>query len=597
MAQATGFYDTTRQPDVSFKDLFDLRNASKKQYLDQIFAANIAKQNVVDPNTGKVVTYAGDLNNSGFYKAAADAGLGPSEMQAAMQYRAAQNQADAGQQQSNQMLRLYGADPAAAGRNGAQIGEPGIGSAPNPSAGQPTSSSQSDAPSAPAEPSNRLVTAAPPDPAQAPQTTPTFADYFQKLKASAQAARDQPAQAPSPALGQNSQALAQLFGMRPAANGNLQAPTPAPEQGSQDIHGEIEINPGQQAAPPSPTMQLPPPVVAQSATVPVQLPDTRDARQAVEDSYDPSRSMAGIASSGARITDAQIPPDSDKVGLERYRQGLQAAGGSTLPVGASHADIMAGAQQVATQRSQKLAMAGLRDPQKMTEAFGAMSTLGQELASELDKGGIGQMGDIQSQHVQNEGNARANQTQDWTVQGRQAVQGSGLDPAKIGPDQAVSLIARKNTLDGLSDLVNNNGDDLRGENGPNAQRAAIITTANDLAQIENVGTEAGNARLNTLLEFAPGLQKAVQEGGIQALPGAFTKMMASDPDAGYAALQKMVTLTKRDGILVGQLRAAGMKNPYPSAMPPKIASKESPEYRALKSGEQFYTPDGVLRKR
>jgi hypothetical protein len=226
-----------------------------------------------------------------------------------------------------------------------------------------------------------------------------------------------------------------------------------------------------------------------------------------------------------------------------------------------------------------------------------MSTLGQELASELDKGGIGQMGDIQSQNVQKEGNARANQTQDWTVQGRQAVTGMGLDPTKIGPDQAVSLIARKNTLDGLSDLVNSNGDDLKGVNGPNAQRAAITTTANDLAQIENVGTEAGNARLNTLLEFAPGLQKAIQEGGIQALPGAFTKMMASDPEAGYAALQKMVTLTKRDGILVGQLKAAGMTNPYPSAAPPKITSKESPEYQALKPGDHFYSPDGVLRYR
>src|ERR1035437_5712074 len=158
MAQATGFYDTTRQPDVSFKDLFDLRNASKKQYLDQIFAANIAKQNVVDPNTRNVVPSAGDLNNSGFYKAAADAGLGPSEMQAAMQYRAAQNQADAGQQQSNQMLRLYGADPAAAGRNGAQIGEPGTGPPPTPPAAQPTASSQWDPPPPPPpiDPANKL---------------------------------------------------------------------------------------------------------------------------------------------------------------------------------------------------------------------------------------------------------------------------------------------------------------------------------------------------------------------------------------------------------------------------------------------------------
>ena len=325
MAQATNWYNSPTPAPLGMSDMLAIKDAAQARNLKDIFAANIAKQNIVDPNTGKVVTYAGDLNNSGFYKAAADAGLGREEIQAAMQYRAAQNQADVGQQQSNQMLRLYGADPTAAGRNGAQIGEPGIGSAPNPSAGQPTASSQTDTPAAaaPAEPSNRLVTAEPPPapeaqaapppaPASAPQQAApsSFGDYFQQLKASAQAARaqtglPQQAEPTDPALqpSLNSEALAKLFGMqpRPAANGNLQAPAPAPEQGSQDIQGQIEINPGQQAAPPSPTMQLPPPVVAQSPTVPVQLPDTRDARQAVEDSYNPANSMMGRMTAAASV--------------------------------------------------------------------------------------------------------------------------------------------------------------------------------------------------------------------------------------------------------------------------------------------------------
>jgi hypothetical protein len=301
MAQATNWYNSPTPAPLGMSDMLAIKDAAQARKLKDIFAANMDAR--------------GNLNQSGFYKDAAAAGMGKDEMEAAMQYRAAQNQADVGQQQSNQMLRLYGADPTAAGRNSAQIGEPGIGSAPNPSAGQPTASSQTDTPAAaaPAEPSNRLVTAAPPPaPASAPQQAApsSFVDYFQQLKASAQAARaqtglPQQAEPTDPALqpSLNSEALAKLFGMqpRPAANGNLQATAPAPEQGSQDIQGQVEINPGQQAAPPSPTMQLPPPVVAQSPTVPVQLPDTRDARQAVEDSYNPANSMMGRMTAAASV--------------------------------------------------------------------------------------------------------------------------------------------------------------------------------------------------------------------------------------------------------------------------------------------------------
>lgn len=332
MAQVTNWYDSPTPAPLGMRDMLAIKDAAQARKLKDIFAANIATAPVygTDPNTGAqiVVTRPGDLDESGFYKAAAAAGLGKDEMEAAMQYNAAQKGAQVNTQYANAQLRNMGADPTAAGRNNAQIGEPGIGSAPNPSAGQPTAASQMDAPMS-AEPSNRLVTAAPPPPpAPAPAPAPqqvapsSFTDYFQQLKASAQAARaqlglPQQAEPTAPALqpSLNSQALAKLFGMqpRPAANGDLQAPAPAPEQGSQDIQGQVEINPGQQTAPPSPTMQLPPPVVAQSDTVPVQLPDNRSAQQAVEDSYDPSKTMMGrmvASASSGPLAFTKDTPDS-----------------------------------------------------------------------------------------------------------------------------------------------------------------------------------------------------------------------------------------------------------------------------------------------
>jgi hypothetical protein len=70
---------------------------TKQLLLDKAFSDNIAKQDVVDPKTGKVITYAGDLNLSGFYRDAAAAGLGPNEMQAARQYDQQQKSAHANQ--------------------------------------------------------------------------------------------------------------------------------------------------------------------------------------------------------------------------------------------------------------------------------------------------------------------------------------------------------------------------------------------------------------------------------------------------------------------------------------------------------------------
>ena len=68
--------------------------------------------------------------------------------------------------------------------------------------------------------------------------------------------------------------------------------------------------------------------------------------------------------------------------------------------------------------------------------------------------------------------------------------------------------------------------------------------------------------MNTLLEFAPGVQKAFLEQGIKAVPDAFAKSLVANPAEGYRALRQMVEMTKVDGILSGQLRAAGMDNPF-----------------------------------
>lgn len=167
-----------------------------------------------------------------------------------------------------------------------------------------------------------------------------------------------------------------------------------------------------------------------------------------------------------------------------------------------------------------------------------------------------------SQDLAFQSNERAQTQFEWSQDGRKAVQTLGLDPSRVTPDQAVDLISRKNTLDGLGAMVDHSADALMGKEGPYAQRAAITAIVNNLSQVENVGTEAGNARMNTLLEFAPGVQKAFLEQGIKAVPDAFAKSLVANPAEGYRALRQMVEMTKVDGILSGQLRAAGMDNPF-----------------------------------
>lgn len=186
----------------------------------------------------------------------------------------------------------------------------------------------------------------------------------------------------------------------------------------------------------------------------------------------------------------------------------------------------------------------------------------QGLTSKFFAGGGEQFDKQRAQDLALQGNERAQTQFEWSKSGRDAVQKMGLDPSRVTPDQAVDLISRRNTLDGLGAMVDHSADALMGKEGPYAQRAAITAIVNNLSQVENVGTEAGNARMNTLLEFAPGVQKAFLEQGIKAVPDAFAKSLVANPAEGYRALRQMVEMTKVDGILSGQLRAAGMDNPF-----------------------------------
>lgn len=99
---------------VSWKDLQDIQNAAydrdQKRGLDELFSQNIDSK--------------GNLNEHAFYTGVAARGLNPEAAREAMKYYQDQKKADVATQIANQTLRMYGANPNAGGRNGAQIGEP-----------------------------------------------------------------------------------------------------------------------------------------------------------------------------------------------------------------------------------------------------------------------------------------------------------------------------------------------------------------------------------------------------------------------------------------------------------------------------------------
>ena len=262
MAQAQGFYQSQPGPALGWDQLQAMQQSGyrfgQSQDLDKIFAKNIATQNVTDPNTGKVVTRAGDLDQGGFYRDAAAAGIGADQYSEPFKYYLGQKRAESDAVGQKQGLQLMGVSQPTQTRNGAAVGEAPItisGQLPltidglfpamqakmgsDSQGAQPQAQNTGGAPGQTAEnagPSNPLVPATAPDSGPSPLSKDSL---FQSMKS----------KMPD---GQNL--------------------------------GQTVIQGQDAALRPSPTMQLPEPIPTDPQSTISRAPDTRTHLQAVEDS-------------------------------------------------------------------------------------------------------------------------------------------------------------------------------------------------------------------------------------------------------------------------------------------------------------------------
>ncbi len=281
MAQAQGFYQSEPPKGPSWSELQEMQQKTysfkKQKDLNRIFAKNVAQQTVTDPNTGKVITRAGDIDQAGYYRDAAQAGLSPDAISEGLKQFMGQRRAESELIGINMAQQQMGVANPTQTRNNASVGEPAItqtgakdaldswfedakskATASNPAAentgGAPGQTTES------AGPSNPLVPATAPDPVKAPLTKES------------------------------------LFAtLRPGASAD-----------GQDLgQGRIQAQPAPVTQ--TPTMQLPEPVPQPQGQI-SQAPDNRTHMQAIEDS------AAGAPLAGAGV----IPANGDYSGFFNY---------------------------------------------------------------------------------------------------------------------------------------------------------------------------------------------------------------------------------------------------------------------------------------
>ena len=284
MAQAQGFYQSQPQPQLGWDQIQEMRQKGyqfrQAQDLDKIFAKNIAKEPVLGPD-GSIITRPGDLDQAGFYRDAATAGIGADQFPKGVEYYLAQKKAESEAVGTNLGLRQMGVEKPVQSRNNASVGEPAItqtgakdalaswfeDAKAKATTSNPTAENTGGAPGQTAEsagPSNPLVPASAPEPTKAPLTKESL-----------------------------------FAALRPGASAD-----------GQDLgQGKIEAQPGPLTQ--TPAMQLPE-LAPQAQGLISQAPDTRTHMQAVED----SAAGAPIPGAGA------IPANGDYSGFFNYENAV-----------------------------------------------------------------------------------------------------------------------------------------------------------------------------------------------------------------------------------------------------------------------------------
>jgi hypothetical protein len=281
MAQAQ-FIPTAPAPSESWGQLQEIQQKTydfkKKKDLNRIFAKNVAQQTVTDPSTGKVITRAGDIDQAGYYRDAAQAGLSPEAISEGLKQFMGQRRAESELVNLNIGQRQTGVDSPTQTRNNASVGEPAITQKPltndaldswfedmkgKATASNPTAENTGGAPGQTAEstgPSNPLVPATAPEPVKAPLTKESL-----------------------------------FAALRPGASAD-----------GQDLgQGKIQAQPAPVTQ--TPTMQLPE-LAPQPQGQISQAPDNRTHMQAIED----SAANAPLPGAGA------IPANGDYSGFFNY---------------------------------------------------------------------------------------------------------------------------------------------------------------------------------------------------------------------------------------------------------------------------------------
>jgi hypothetical protein len=245
-------------------DWKDLNETADKTSLRRLFARSLDA--------------TGNVDERGFYQSIKDVGLGPAEAKTAMDWLAAQKGNQANTAMQNTQIRAMGYNPAAAGRAGAQIGEP-----------EPVEVTR-----------NPLIPSAPPEQGSQRKGNWSLSDWFNGMKAKAEQPQAQPQAMPD---------AQQIAAQQAAPSGFATADQPQAADLGQIGSASLAT------AKDDPFSGYQEPALAPGQ-------DLRSANQKVEDSYDPAQSMMGQAQGQAAPEQAspmfQWDPQND--GSNQFQQ-------------------------------------------------------------------------------------------------------------------------------------------------------------------------------------------------------------------------------------------------------------------------------------